>query len=50
MSTSNNDTPIHRPSVGGEQTPSNVRPVPEKPAPTPADFGGFGNRHQPINR
>ena len=32
-----------RPS-GGEQTPTNLVRVPEKPAPTAADFGGFGRK------
>jgi hypothetical protein len=30
--------------AGGEQRPSNVIRAPEKPAPTSADFGGFGRK------
>jgi hypothetical protein len=27
--------------AGGYIPPTNLKPVPEKPAPTPADYGGF---------
>ena len=27
--------------AGGEQTPTNLKPVPERPAPTADQFGGF---------
>jgi hypothetical protein len=29
---------------GGEQTPTNLKTVPERSAPTADDFGGFGRK------
>ena len=29
---------------GGEQTPTNLKTVPDKPASTPEQFGGYGRK------
>jgi hypothetical protein len=39
---------IHKSNNGGYRPPTNLKPVPERPAPTKDDFGGYGSSHRPL--